>query len=89
MDNKPLNQNFLDKEVMDDEFEKVNESAFNQLCQSLENEGMVNSQFRSVYLLKKEHAPSFFQKLVYNFFRDARFVIRNLIKTLYVFSLLF
>ncbi|KAK6775313.1 hypothetical protein RDI58_026314 [Solanum bulbocastanum] len=66
---------------MDDEFEKVDELEFNEICQSLENEGMVNSEFRNVYLLKKE-TPSFFRNLVCNFFHDARTVIYNLTTTL-------
>ncbi|KAH0745484.1 hypothetical protein KY285_007141 [Solanum tuberosum] len=119
MDNNPLNQHFLDEElvdiekskeswifqhleneVMDDEFEKVDELEFNEICQSLENEvletnkihisaliqsledeGMVNSEFRNVYLLKKE-TPSFFRNLVCDFFHDARTVIYNLTTTL-------
>ncbi|KAG5574920.1 hypothetical protein H5410_055054, partial [Solanum commersonii] len=90
---------------MDDEFEKVDELKFNEICQSLENEvlkinkihmsaliqsledeGMVNSEFRNVYLLKKE-TPSFFRNLVCDFFHDARTVIYNLTTTLYDFSL--
>uniref|UniRef100_K4D4Y5 Histidine-containing phosphotransfer protein n=1 Tax=Solanum lycopersicum TaxID=4081 RepID=K4D4Y5_SOLLC len=92
----------LEDEIMEDEFEKVDKLAFNQLCQSFENEilesnkmhiltliqsledeGMVNSQFRSVYLLmKKEKPPSFFRNSVFIFFRDALSVIKNLILTL-------
>ncbi|KAG5574921.1 hypothetical protein H5410_055055 [Solanum commersonii] len=94
MDDKSLNQNFLDEEVMDDEFEKVEGSAFNvlktnkmyisTLIQSLEDEGMVNSQFRSVYLLKKEQPPSFFRNLVLEHVllrMDALFLLKQLIKS--------
>ncbi|MCD9561239.1 hypothetical protein HAX54_020242 [Datura stramonium] len=67
--------------------QKTDKSALNQLqlnrIQSLEDEGLVDSFFRMVYLLKEEQGPSFFLDLVLNFSRDARIVMGDMAKALF------
>ncbi|KAH0745485.1 hypothetical protein KY285_007142 [Solanum tuberosum] len=67
---------------LENEVLETNKMHISALIQSLEDEGMVDSQFRFIYLLKKNETPSFFMNRVYIYFKDARAIILNLTTTL-------